>query len=120
MAWNKPVPVIEKVMKPFWAGLKSHRFLLMKCDECGAWYWPATYCRNHRNKPFFGSLSWTDASGHGKVISALILNLMFAKQVVVELVASARCGERNHRCLVVAAQWVGPERLAICLPHAVS
>ncbi len=69
MAWIKPIPVVEKVMKPFWEGLKNHRFLLMKCNECGAWYWPATYCRNHRNKPFFGSLSWTDASGQGKIIS---------------------------------------------------
>jgi uncharacterized OB-fold protein len=69
MAWIKPTPVVEKVMKPFWEGLKNHRFLLMKCNECGAWYWPATYCRNHRNKPFFGSLSWTDASGQGKIIS---------------------------------------------------
>ena len=69
MAWIKPTPVVEKVMKPFWEGLKNHRFLLMKCNECGACYWPATYCRNHRNKPFFGSLSWTDASGQGKIIS---------------------------------------------------
>jgi uncharacterized OB-fold protein len=69
MAWAKPIPVIEKAMKPFWAGLKDHRFLLMKCNECGAWYWPATYCRNHRNQPFFGSLSWTDASGRGKIIT---------------------------------------------------
>lgn len=69
MAWTKPVPFIEQTLKPFWDGLKEHRFLLFRCNECGAWYWPATYCRNHRNKPFFVSLSWTDASGKGKIIS---------------------------------------------------
>ena len=47
MAWNKPVPVIEKVMKPFWAGLKSHRFLLMKCDECGAKIYPGALLQPH-------------------------------------------------------------------------
>ncbi len=69
MVWNKPVPYIEETSKPFWNGLKEHRFLLFKCNECGAWYWPAAYCRNHRNKPFLGSLSWTEASGRGKVIT---------------------------------------------------
>jgi uncharacterized protein len=69
MTWIKPIPVVEKAMKPFWEGLKNHRFLLLRCNECGAWYWPATYCRHHKNKPFFGSLAWTDASGRGKIIS---------------------------------------------------
>ena len=69
MGWNKPIPLVEETMKPFWQALKEHRFALLKCNECGAWYWPASYCRNHKNKPFFGSLSWTTASGRGKVIA---------------------------------------------------
>ncbi len=69
MAWTKPVPYIEETLKPFWNGLKEHRFLLFRCNECGEWYWPAAYCRHHRNKPFFGSLSWQEASGCGKVIT---------------------------------------------------
>jgi uncharacterized protein len=69
MAWNKPVPYAEATLKPFWDGLKEHRFCLMKCTECGEWYFPASYCRNHKNKPFFGSLEWTEASGRGKVIT---------------------------------------------------
>jgi uncharacterized protein len=69
MAWIKPRPDIEETLKPFWAALKEHRFCLLKCNECGAWYFPASYCRNHTNKPFFGSLDWSDASGRGTVIT---------------------------------------------------
>jgi uncharacterized OB-fold protein len=69
MAWNKPIPFIDETLKPFWQGLKEHRFLLFRCNECGAWYWPAAYCKNHRNKPFMGSLSWQEASGHGRVMT---------------------------------------------------
>ena len=58
--------VLEE-MTPFWAGLRERRFLLLRCDECGSWYWPFAACRNHANEPFFANMKWTEASGRGTV-----------------------------------------------------
>jgi uncharacterized OB-fold protein len=69
MAWEKPVPYVEETLRPFWDGLRRHQLLLMRCRECGAWYWPATYCRFHKNKPFFGSMEWAPSSGRGRVVA---------------------------------------------------
>ncbi len=69
MAWNKPRPDIDQDMFPFWEGLKEHQLLLMRCKVCGAYYWPAAYCRFHENEPFFGSMEWVPTSGRGKVFS---------------------------------------------------
>jgi uncharacterized OB-fold protein len=69
MAWKKPAPYTKGTLRPFWDGLKERRFLLPKCNTCGAWYFPPAYCKNHKNEPFFGSLSWTAASGRGKIVA---------------------------------------------------
>jgi uncharacterized protein len=69
MAWKKPAPYTKGTLRPFWDGLKEGRFLLPRCDTCGAWYFPPAFCKNHRNKPFFGSLSWTEARGRGQIVA---------------------------------------------------
>jgi uncharacterized OB-fold protein len=69
MAWTKPAPYTKGTLRPFWDGLKQDRFLLPRCDTCGAWYFPPAFCKNHRNKPFFGSLSWTEAGGRGRIVA---------------------------------------------------
>lgn len=69
MAWKKPVPYTKGTLRPFWDGLKERRFLLPKCNSCGAWYFPLSFCKNHKNEPFFGSLSWTAASGRGTIVA---------------------------------------------------
>ncbi len=67
--WNKPLPSVDEDMAPFFAALKKHEFRLFRCKVCGAWYWPPAYCLNHDNKPYFGDLEWTPASGKGKVFT---------------------------------------------------
>jgi uncharacterized OB-fold protein len=69
MTFTRPVPYVEETLKPFWEGLKGHQLLFMRCKECGASYWPATYCRNHDNLPFYGSMEWAPSTGHGVVVS---------------------------------------------------
>jgi uncharacterized OB-fold protein len=64
-----PQPNIDEDNQAFWQGVAQQRLLLMRCRQCGAWYWPAAYCRNHANEPFFGSLRWEDSSGRGKVFA---------------------------------------------------
>jgi uncharacterized protein len=69
MTWTKPRPFVDADMKPFYDGLKEHRFLIMQCQECGAYYWPAAYCRFHENenKPDMGDMKWVEASGRATV-----------------------------------------------------
>ena len=64
---RRPIPALDPAMKPFLDGLKEHRFLLVRCTKCGAWYWPAAYCRFHENEPYMGEMEWTEASGRGAV-----------------------------------------------------
>lgn len=72
MAYSKPFPNIDYEIKPFWDGVREHKFLLFRCKTCGAWYWPAAYCRFHPNKPLMGEMEWQPASGRGKVFSFVI------------------------------------------------
>jgi uncharacterized OB-fold protein len=69
VAYLKPRPNIDEDIRPFWEGLRRHEFLLFRCKTCGAWYWPAAYCRNHENEAFMGNLQWQPASGRGRIFS---------------------------------------------------
>jgi uncharacterized OB-fold protein len=66
---SHPKPNVDEDNRAFWEAVYERRFVLMRCDVCGTWYWPAAYCRNHANKPFSGSLHWEEASGTGKVFA---------------------------------------------------
>ncbi|KIL36227.1 hypothetical protein SD71_09815 [Cohnella kolymensis] len=68
MAWDKPLPNIDLDIKPFWDGLREHKFLLFRCKECGTSYWPASYCRNCGNDgEFMSGLEWQEGSRFGTV-----------------------------------------------------
>jgi uncharacterized OB-fold protein len=66
---TRPKPNITEDMQPFWDAVNRRRFVLMRCQKCGAWYWPAAYCRFHANEPFFGTMRWEEASGCGTVFA---------------------------------------------------
>lgn len=68
-AYTKPEPNIDDDIRPFWEGLREHRFLLYRCRRCGAWYWPAAYCRSHPAAAFQEEMEWTEASGRGTVFT---------------------------------------------------
>ena len=67
--WDRPLPNIDADIAPFWEGLRRHQFLLFRCKGCGAWYWPAAYCRKCPAESFFGNMRWSPASGFGKVFA---------------------------------------------------
>ena len=67
MPYDKPLPLVDEDIEPWWKALKEHKFTLFRCKKCGAWYWPAAFCRFHDNEPLFGNMEWTEASGKGKV-----------------------------------------------------
>src|SRR5665213_2839648 len=69
MPQSRPKPNITEEIRPFWDAVNQRRFMLMRCQTCSAWYWPAAYCRFHANEPFFGNMKWEEASGKGKVFA---------------------------------------------------
>ncbi len=69
MEYRKPLPNADADSLPQWEGFKQRKFLLWRCNTCGAWYWPKAFCRNHPNEPFFANLGWSPASGRGKIFA---------------------------------------------------
>jgi uncharacterized protein len=63
----RPAPNLDEDIAPFWEAVRESRFVLMQCQTCGEWYFPAAYCRHHDNEPFMGNMAWKEASGRGKV-----------------------------------------------------
>ena len=77
MTWEGPLPNVTEDTRPFWEALREHKFKLLRCKRCGAWYWPPAYCRGHENEPFAANMEWTEASGRGKVFVHNIVHWNF-------------------------------------------
>jgi len=75
--WTKPWPNIDFDIQPFWDGLKEHKFLLWRCNQCGEHYWPKAFCIKHDPDPTMKSMQWVETSGRGKVFSYNIIYYAF-------------------------------------------
>lgn len=70
MTYTKPLPNIDADIAPFWAAVRRHEFRLLRCGTCGAWYWPASYCRACEGSGAFReNMTWEQASGRGRVFA---------------------------------------------------
>lgn len=62
--YQKPLPHIDEVSRPFWEAAKRHELVLQKCQECGHYRYPpgniCPHCLSDR-------LAWVKASGRGTV-----------------------------------------------------
>lgn len=66
MTYLKPLPKIDPHNEPFWDGLREHKFLVPKCDDCGDYNWvPYPACRSCLSE----NQTWTEVSGRGVVFS---------------------------------------------------
>lgn len=77
MAQTKPKPNIDLDIAPFWEGVEQERFLLVRCSDCGEWYWPLAYCTKHEAKEFASNMIWEDASGRGTVFAFNVHRIVF-------------------------------------------
>lgn len=69
--YNKPLPLISSLNKPYWDGLKNRELRLQKCDDCGeVRYPPAPLCPQCWSRGY----SWAKLSGHGKVNSWVVFH----------------------------------------------
>jgi uncharacterized protein len=75
--WKKPRPSIDHDNEAFFEGLKEHKFMLWRCGDCGANYWPKAYCQNHDNKPYAENMRWEESSGRGRIFAFNIHHAAF-------------------------------------------
>jgi len=74
---SRPKVNMDPVYEPFFTALANGEFQLLRCAECGEWYWPVAYCRNHNNLPFLGNMQWERASGKGSVFTYNVQHIAF-------------------------------------------
>lgn len=69
--YNKPLPAISSLNKPYWDGLKNRELRMQRCDECGRiWYPPSPLCPGCWSRKF----TWTRLSGRGHVNSWVVFH----------------------------------------------
>jgi uncharacterized OB-fold protein len=72
--YKKPLPVPSVESKPYWDGLRAHRLLMQRCNDCRQyWFPPASRCPNCLSADF----SWTAMSGRGKVFSFVVYHRVY-------------------------------------------
>ncbi len=67
----KPLPEPDEASKPFFDGAREGRFMLMKCQACGAMRLPS---RQHCDSCLSPNFEWIAASGRGKVRTFAIMH----------------------------------------------
>jgi uncharacterized protein len=69
--YQKPLPAISSLNRPFWEGLKHRELRMQKCDGCGLiWYPAAPLCPRCWSRKF----TWTPLSGRGNVNSWVVFH----------------------------------------------
>lgn len=69
--YRKPVPVASLESRPYWEGIRQHRLMLPRCDDCRqTWFPPSHLC------PACGSkgVGWAESRGRGKVFSYVVFH----------------------------------------------
>lgn len=58
------LPTIDEDTRPFWEAAREGRFLVRRCDDCGAvHHYPRPFCP----ECWSGSVSWIEASGQAEL-----------------------------------------------------
>jgi uncharacterized protein len=70
MSYDKFVPEITPLHRPFWDAVKSHRVDLQRCDECGRFrFIPTELCPCGS-----ASSTWTTIAGTGQVYTYTVVH----------------------------------------------
>ena len=70
-AYAKPLPVIDRVSRPYWEFNRRHEFRLQKCSSCGTVRFPPRErCPNCLNP----EATWEPMSGRGRVWSWVVMH----------------------------------------------
>lgn len=65
-AYDGPLPAVSNLNRPHWDGLREHRLLAPRCDDCGhVWLPPGPWCVACWSR----STSWVELAGTGTIAS---------------------------------------------------
>jgi uncharacterized OB-fold protein len=83
--WRGPVPLADTDSAPFWAGLRRHQLLILRCDGCRTFVHPP-----QASCPRCLSLNLAPeaVSGRGTVYSFTVVNREFAPGITPPYVAA--------------------------------
>jgi uncharacterized OB-fold protein len=80
--YQKPLPAVSALNRPFWDGLKQRQLRLQKCDECNrVWYPPSPLCPGCWSRSF----TWIPLSGLGRVSSWVVFHQSYFRGFDSEL-----------------------------------
>jgi uncharacterized protein len=81
-AYEKPIPVPDRLSQPFWDGTAAGELRLQRCRACGHWqFYPRGWCTACASL----DLAWERASGRGEVYSFTVIRRHTAPWWVREL-----------------------------------
>jgi uncharacterized OB-fold protein len=71
MTYQKPLPAITPLDKPFWEHARRHELRLQRCSNCGKFRYPASpVCADCDSD----SYEWEKVSGRGKIVSWVVFH----------------------------------------------
>jgi uncharacterized OB-fold protein len=69
--YEKALPEISAITKPFWDYCKSHELRMQFCTSCNEWIWyPKAWCPPCGNR---SNIEWRRLSGNGSVYSFTVV-----------------------------------------------
>jgi uncharacterized OB-fold protein len=69
MAYDKPLPHVTELARPFWEGTRAHELRLQRCSACGSYRFPPqVLCR----ECLAVEHEWTRLSGNATVYSFVV------------------------------------------------
>ena len=80
--YQKPLPAISSLNRPYWDALRNRELKLPKCDRCGKiWYPPSPLCPECWSREF----TWTRLSGRGRVTSWVVFHQSYFRSFEGEI-----------------------------------
>jgi uncharacterized OB-fold protein len=80
--YEKPVPKLNKLNRPYFEAAKRGEFRLQRCNACGhQWYPASSHCPQCLSKDY----QWAKMSGRGKVWSYIVMHQKYFKSFEKDL-----------------------------------
>lgn len=80
--YDKPLPTLTKLNRPYFEGAKQGELRLQRCDACGhSWFPPSKNCPRCLSTEW----QWVKASGRGRVWSWIVMHQRYFKAFEADL-----------------------------------
>ncbi|MFN0090229.1 MAG: Zn-ribbon domain-containing OB-fold protein [Acidimicrobiales bacterium] len=80
--YDKPLPSLSNLNRPFYEGLKERRLTLQRCLACREiWYPPGPFCPACWSR----DIEWAELSGRGKVTSWVVFHQAYYRSFEADL-----------------------------------